>query len=91
MALSAPVLLNTLVIDHGAVCYKVVIKLGPEVRLGSTNQRPGFTLADQSEACVGPGWTVMKLPGTGLEAHGHYLALYGSPGAHPAVLFQIEN
>ena len=29
-------------------------------------------------------WTVMKLPGTGLEAHGHYLALYGRPGARPS-------
>ena len=36
-----------------------------------TNQKPVITTR----------WTVMKLPGTGLEAHGHYLALYGSPGA----------
>ena len=84
MALSAPVLLNTLVIDHGAVCYKVVIKLGPDGRPVWTNQRSDHTLADQSEACVGTGLTVMKLPGTGLEAHGHYLALYGSPGARPS-------
>ena len=77
-------LLNTLVIDHGAVCYKVVIKLGPDVRLVWTNHRLGFPLADQLEACVITGLTVMKLPGTGLEAHGHYLALYGSPGARPS-------
>ena len=38
--------------DHGAVCYKVVIKLEGAVRQIWTNERPDFSPANQSEASV---------------------------------------